>query len=76
MKHCISKMLDFLGGPLVKTSSSNVKGEGSIPGQGTEIPHGMWPKKQNPNTRSIISTNSIKTVKLVHIKKKYFKKRL
>ena len=74
MKHCISKMLDFLGGPLVKTSSSNVKGEGSIPGQGTEIPHGMWPKKQNPNTRSIISTNSIKTVKLVHIKKNILKK--
>ena len=45
MNHFISKMWDFLGGPVVKTLSSNAKGEGSIPGQGAEIPHGMWPKK-------------------------------
>ena len=30
---------------MVKTSPSNVGGMGSIPGQGTKIPHGVWPKK-------------------------------
>ena len=67
-------MRDFLGGPLVKTLSFSAKGEGSIPGQGAEIPHGMWPKKQNTNNRSNMSTNSIKTVKMVHIKKIFKKK--
>ena len=30
---------DFPGGPAVKSSPSNAGGAGSIPGQGTEIPH-------------------------------------
>ena len=31
--------MDFLCGPVVKTLSSNAGGVGSIPGQGTNIPH-------------------------------------
>ena len=32
---------DFPGGPAVKNPSANVRDEGSIPGQGTKIPHAM-----------------------------------
>ena len=38
---------DFPGGPVVKTLSSNAGGVGSIPGQGTKIPHASQPKNQN-----------------------------
>ena len=38
-----------------------------IPGQGVRIPHG--PKNQNINRKSNVATNSIKTLKMVHIKK-------
>ena len=40
-------MGDFPGGPVVKTSTSNAGGAGSIPGQGAEIPHASLPKNQN-----------------------------
>ena len=30
---------------MVKTSPSNARGVGSIPGQGARIPHVSWPKK-------------------------------
>ena len=58
--------LSFLGlswwssGPVVRTSPSNARGAGSIPGQGAKIPHASWPESQN---RSSIVTNSIKTIK-------------
>ena len=35
---------DLPGDPAVKTSSSNAGGVGSIPGQGTNIPHALQPK--------------------------------
>ena len=54
---------------MVKTSLSNV---GLIPGQAAKISHTSWPKNQNIN-RSNIVTDSIKTLKMVHIKK-IFKK--
>ena len=38
---------DFPGGPVVKTSTSNARGAGSIPGQGARIPHALQPKNQN-----------------------------
>ena len=41
-----------------------------IPGQEAKIPHASWPKTQN---RSNIVTNSIKTFKMFHIKKKSLK---
>ena len=43
---------------MVKTSLSKAGGAGSIPGQGTKIPHDSQPKN-----RSSIVTNSIKTWK-------------
>ena len=62
------------GGQLIKTSPSNTGDEGSIPGWEAKIPH-VWgqKKKNNPpkQNRSNIGTNSIKTLKIVHIKK-YF----
>ena len=36
---------DFRSGPVVKTSSSNARGVGSIPGWGAQTPHASWPKK-------------------------------
>ena len=45
-------------------------GAGSIPGCEAGIKHASWPKKQK---RSNTVTNSIKTVKMVHIKKKILK---
>ena len=32
---------------MIKTSHSNAKGEGLIPGQGADIPHALWPINQN-----------------------------
>ena len=55
---------------MVKTLPSNAGGAGSIPGQGVEIPHALWPKNQNTKNRSNIVTNSIKTLKMVKKKKK------
>ena len=39
--------MDFPGSPVVKILHSNAGGAGSIPGQGAQIPHDSWPKKQN-----------------------------
>ena len=56
---------------MVKTFPSSAGGVGSIPGQRAKIPQALKPKIQ----KSIIDrcntvTNSIKTLKMVHIKKK------
>ena len=40
------KQRDFPGGPLVKTSPSNIGGAGSIPGREAKIPHALQPKSQ------------------------------
>lgn len=37
----------FSWGPVVNTLPSNAGGAVSIPGQGTEITHALWPKNQN-----------------------------
>ena len=63
-KHCG----DFLGGPVVKTSLSSAGDAGSIPGLGAKIPHALQPKNQNIKQSNFV-TNSIKTLKMVHIKK-------
>ena len=61
---------DFPGGPVVETSPSNAGDAGLIPGRGAQIPHASQPKNQNVSNRSNIVTNSIKTLKMVHIKEK------
>ena len=60
---------DFPRGPGVKTPPSSAGGEGSVPDWGAKIPHAFRPKSQNKN-RSHFVTNAIKTLKMVHIKKK------
>ena len=55
---------------------------GSIPGQRAKIPHASGQKtkqnktKQNMNNKSDIITNSIKTLKMVHIKKSFKRKNI
>ena len=61
---------DFPGDPVVKTLPSNAMDVALIPGWGARIPHALWSKKQNVNNRSNIVTNSIRTIKMVHFKKK------
>ena len=68
------KERDFPGGPVVKTSPSNARMQvWSLTGEiRSHMPQGQKPKTYN---RSNIVTNSIKTFKMVHIKKKkIFKK--
>ena len=61
---------DFLGGPVVKTSPSSAGGACSIPGGGAKIPHASGPKNQNIKQKQYC--NPIKTLKMVHVKKKFF----
>ena len=65
---------DFPGSPVIKTLPSNARGAGSIPGRATKIPHASWPKNQRMKQNNIV-TNSVKTLKMVHIGKT-FKKRV
>ena len=68
---------DLPGGPLVRTSPSNAGAAGSTPLRELgSHPHASGPKYQNINTEAILLTNSIKTLNMVHIKKKKKKKPL
>ena len=64
---------DFFGGLVVKILLSNAGGVGLIPGRGAKIPQASWLKNQNIKCRSDIVINSIKTLKIVHIKNKFKK---
>ena len=55
---------------MVKTSPSNVGDVGLIPGQEAEISHASSQNNQNVETVKNIVTNSLKSLKMVHIKKK------
>ena len=37
---------DFLAVQWLKLSASTARGTGSISGQGTKVPHPVWPKKK------------------------------
>ena len=65
---------DFPGGPVVKTSPSSAGSAGSIPGWGAEIPHVSRPKNQNIKQKRYC--NKSDTLKMVHVKKKFLKKKL
>ena len=54
---------------MVKTSSFNAGVMGSIPGRRAKIPYPQKPKHETGN----IVTNSIRTLKTVHIKKEILK---
>ena len=45
---------------------------GSIPDQGTKIPHASLPESQKHKADNIVA-NSVKTLKMVHIKKNSWK---
>ena len=63
------ELRDLPGGPVVKTLPFNAGSVGSISGQGVKIPHALGSKKPNIKQKQFV-TNSIKTLKMVHIKKK------
>ena len=56
---------------MAKTPLSNTGDAGLIPEHGAKIPHALQP---SPPPKHKIVTSSIKTLKMVHIKKKHFKK--
>ena len=56
----------FPGSPVVKTSPSNAGGAGSVSGQEAKTPHASWPENNRNNT----VTHSIRTLEMVHIKRK------
>ena len=60
---------DFRGGPVVKFSSSNAGGSDLNPGPEAKTLHASQPKNQNINRGNTVA-NSIKILKMVHIKKK------
>ena len=57
-----------------KTLPSNAEGAGSIPGRRAKIPHASWPRSQTYRRNNMV-TSSIKTLKMVHIKKNFFNKK-
>ena len=61
--HFKTLIWDFLGAPVVETLPSNAEGAGSIS-------HASQPENENVKNRNNIVKNSIKTLKIVHIKKK------
>ena len=58
---------DFPDGPVVKTLPSNAADTGSAPSPGAKIPHASQSKKQNIRQKQYCN-NSIKTLKVAHIK--------
>ena len=63
-----SEKSDFPVGPVVKTLSSNAEVADSIPGQRAH-PTCLIGKKPKRKTKSNIAANSIKMLKMLHIKK-------
>ena len=76
----ISMEWDFPSGPVIKTSPFNVRCEGSMPGQQAKISYASRPKNQNIKQKLYCKKqqkkNSIKALKMVHIKKKILKERV
>ena len=61
---------------MAKTWLSKAGGVGSIPEWGAKIPYVSLSENQNINNRSSGVTNSIKTLKMVCIKKRTLKKKI
>ena len=59
---------DFPGNLVAKTLPPNAGGVSLTPGQGAKIPHALWPKNQNIKRKQ--HYNKLKTLEMVHIKKK------
>lgn len=67
------KIKHWVTSPVVRTSPSSAEGTSLIPGGEAKISHASQPKIQNINNRNNIVTHSIKTLKLVHLRKKILK---
>ena len=65
---------EFPGGPVVKTSPSNARGAGSIPGRGAKIPHAFQPKNQNIKQKQYCNKFNKDVKNGAHQKKKSLKK--
>ena len=65
----VNKNQNPWGFPGSPTSPSTAGCAGLILGWATKIPHALWPKKTKQSRCNIV-THSIKTLKMVHIKKK------
>lgn len=66
--------MDFPGGSLLRSSHSSAGGLGLILVPGAKIPHALQPKSHNIKQKQYIVTNSVKSFKMVHIKKKMLRK--
>ena len=62
-----SMLETFLAVPEAKMFPSNAGDVGSIPGQGGEVQHALWPENQITKRKQRVA-NSIQTLKMVHIK--------
>ena len=54
---CKKKKRDFPGGPVVKNLPYNAGGTGSIPGQGTKIPHAAGQLSPCATTTELVHLN-------------------
>ena len=61
---------DFPGSPVVENLPSNAVGAGLISDRTANIPHASRPRDQNIKQKKQCCKNSIKTLKMVHKKKK------
>ena len=66
---------DFPGGPVAKTSPFNAGCVCLIPGPGAMISHAFQPKSQYMKWKQYCITNSTKTFKMFHIKRKILPKK-
>ena len=57
-----TKLWDFPGSPVVRTSPSSAGDSGSVPGQGTKIPNASWSKTQNMKQPKQYCNKLMKTV--------------
>ena len=55
--HLKNSIRNFPGGPVVKNPPSNAGDTGSIPGQGTEIPHAMGQLSPHATTTELVRLN-------------------
>ena len=58
---------DFSGGPVVKNPRSNAGDTGSIPGQGTKIPHAVGQLSQRLNKRPRVPQTKEPTHSAAHV---------
>ena len=64
----------FPGSQVIKNSPSNAGDAGSVPGQGAKIPHALWQKKNKTQDKQYCKKIQY-PLKMVHLKKVFFKKK-